>query len=87
VLAIAVSDTGMGVPAKHAKDIFKPLTRLHRHDEISGTGLGLTICQRILEAHGGSIKLDETYQGGARFVISLPTAAAVKAAHAKAIVT
>ncbi|NNE89357.1 MAG: GAF domain-containing protein [Silicimonas sp.] len=71
-LEIALTDTGMGIPIKHAQEIFKPLARLHSHDEIQGTGLGLTICTRILEAHGGGIHLDETYQDGARFIIRLP---------------
>ena len=48
-----------------------PMQRLHSHDEIEGSGLGLTICEQILEIHGGKIRLDPDYTDGARFIISM----------------
>lgn len=71
-LTIAVSDNGVGIEPKYAQKVFEPLQRLHSHDEIEGSGLGLTICTRIAEAHAGALWLDNSFQGGARFVVRLP---------------
>ena len=72
MVEIAVADNGMGIEAKFADRIFQPLQRLHSKDEIEGAGLGLAICQRIVGAHGGSIRLDTDYSGGACFLLRLP---------------
>lgn len=72
IAEIAIADNGMGIAPKYAERIFKPLERLHSGDQIEGTGLGLTICARILDKHNGSIILDRGYDKGARFVITLP---------------
>lgn len=71
LLQIAVSDNGLGIPVDSAVKIFEPLQRLHRHDQIEGSGLGLNICSDIVAAHNGSIKLDCDYEPGARFVFTL----------------
>ena len=81
MVKVVVTDNGMGIDAEFADRIFQPLMRLHSKDKIEGSGLGLTICQRIVEAHGGTIHLDTTYRGeGARFILSLPSSAAAMAA-------
>jgi len=72
-IEIAVTDNGMGVEEKYAERIFEPMKRLHSKDTIEGTGLGLAICKRIVEMHGGQIGLDTTFEGGARFLITLPS--------------
>ena len=72
MVEFVVSDNGMGIPAEMADRIFLPLERMVSKDEIEGTGLGLTICTRIVSIHNGTIKLDTTHQKGARFVIQLP---------------
>lgn len=74
-VVISVSDNGMGIAHEQADKIFKPLERLHSAEKIEGTGLGLTICKKVLEAHRGSIILDTKYSGGSRFIISLPNEA------------
>ena len=71
-VGLAVEDNGLGIDPKYAERIFQPMQRLHSKDEIEGTGLGLTICQRIVAAHGGSLALDVDYRDGARFVVMLP---------------
>lgn len=69
---IAVTDTGIGIPPEYSEQVFKPLQRLHSRDDIEGSGLGLTICTRIADAHNGALRLDQTYDGGARFIVRLP---------------
>ncbi|MEN0652996.1 MULTISPECIES: sensor histidine kinase [Hyphobacterium] len=68
---ITVTDNGIGVPAEFADRIFEMLKRLHG-EERPGTGIGLSLCRRIAEGHGGSVRLDTEYSGGARFVVRLP---------------
>lgn len=61
-------DTGCGVDIKQAKDIFQPYVS---HKE-KGTGLGLAIAKKIIEEHGGVIRLDSHYKDGAGFIILFP---------------
>ena len=68
---IAVTDTGVGVAPEFAERIFKPMHRLHTQDDIEGSGLGLTICERIAAIHHGSVSIDPSYTDGARFILRL----------------
>jgi PAS domain S-box-containing protein len=69
---IMVADNGIGVSDEFAERIFQPFQRLHRKEEYSGTGIGLAICRRIAERHGGTITVESNDDGGATFVITLP---------------
>lgn len=69
---IFVADNGIGIDPQYKEKIFKIFQRLHGDSEYDGTGIGLAICQRIVEFHGGTIRLDESYSDGSRFVIALP---------------
>lgn len=71
---IRVSDRGPGVPAAHRERIFEPFQRLHRAEEVAGTGIGLAITRRVAELHGGSIHVEDNPGGGATFVFTLPKA-------------
>jgi signal transduction histidine kinase len=73
-LSIVVSDTGPGVPSGLKKRIFEPFFTT----KDGGTGLGLSLCQRIVEAHGGSISESGDEGAGARFVIELKASGASK---------
>lgn len=72
---ISVADNGIGVDAKFAERIFEPFKRLHRRDEIEGTGIGLASVLRVAELHGGTAYLDTTFDAtqGARFIIEIET--------------
>lgn len=70
---IVIADNGIGFEAKFAERIFKPFERLHGRDAYEGTGIGLALCRRIVQRHGGAITADATVGGGARFVIHLPS--------------
>ena len=73
---IRVQDEGPGIPQDHLQGIFQPFTQLdHRASrQAGGVGLGLAICSRIVEAHGGRIWAESTPGRGAAFVVSLPVA-------------
>lgn len=67
----SVVDNGVGVPAKHTASVFQPLKRLHGRD-FEGTGMGLAICHRIVEMHGGKIWVESHSGGGSNFCFTLP---------------
>ena len=69
---ISVTDNGIGIEKEYAEKIFKVFHRLHGEGKYEGTGIGLSICQRIVQFHNGEIWLDTDYSGGARFIIRLP---------------
>ena len=68
----AVTDNGIGIPPERAGQIFKMFQRLHHRDQYEGTGIGLSICQRIVERHGGEIRVEPVRPGrGSRFVFTI----------------
>lgn len=71
---ITVDDDGPGIPKEKREDVFKPFSRLDpsRNMNTGGVGLGLTIARDVVLAHGGSIALDTSPEGGLRIVIQLP---------------
>lgn len=65
-----VEDTGCGIPIEKQTAIFNRFEKLH--ENIQGSGLGLSICQLIVERLGGKIRLDSSYTEGARFIFTHP---------------
>jgi signal transduction histidine kinase len=69
---IFVQDNGIGFEQQYGELIFKPFQRLHVRSEYDGTGMGLAICRKIAERHGGSIRAESELGRGATFIIRLP---------------
>ncbi len=69
---IAVEDNGIGFDEKYSELIFKPFKRLHTLKEYEGSGMGLSICQKIVVRHGGKISVRSTPGKGSTFIVSLP---------------
>lgn len=71
---IGVSDNGIGIPAEFTEKVFVIFQRLHSRDSYGGTGIGLALCKKIVEYHGGRIWIDEARDEGTRFQLTLPFA-------------
>jgi signal transduction histidine kinase len=69
---ISVADNGIGVDPDYREQIFALFQRLHTRSEYDGTGIGLALCQKIVEFHGGRIWLEPSESPGATFRFSLP---------------
>ena len=69
---IIVKDNGIGFEQEFADKIFVPFQRLHARTEYKGTGIGLAICRRIVERHGGKISATSILGEGTQFRIEIP---------------
>ncbi|SFM52855.1 PAS domain S-box-containing protein [Ectothiorhodospira mobilis] len=79
-----VSDTGYGIPPERRGELFQPFNRLD-HNEVEGTGIGLVICKRLVEAMGGTISVQSEPGRGSRFCVRLPRAYPEQAAAGMAM--
>ena len=73
---VTVTDNGPGIPANERENIFERFYRIYRPGEghaVKGHGLGLTFVRQVATAHGGSVEVDNSRDGGARFTVKIPT--------------
>jgi len=68
----SIADNGIGIESKYKENIFGLFKRLHTSDEYSGTGIGLAICQRIVDRYNGRIWVDSEPGKGSIFRFTLP---------------
>jgi signal transduction histidine kinase len=73
VWRIVVEDNGIGFEGEYAERIFAPFERRHGRGAYEGTGMGLAICRRVVERHGGTITARSAPGRGATFAVTLPT--------------
>jgi two-component system phosphate regulon sensor histidine kinase PhoR len=85
-LEIRVSDQGPGIPKRERTRIFDAFYQIdHSHTrKRSGAGIGLSIVRHLVEAHGGSVAVDEAQGGGAAFVVRLPVFTGMESVRVRA---
>lgn len=71
---IAFEDNGIGFDDRYADRVFKPFQRLHARERYPGTGIGLAICKKIVDRHGGHLRVTSAPGRGATFFVTLPAA-------------
>lgn len=69
---IAVRDNGLGIEPQYFEQIFVAFKRLHSHSQIPGTGIGLAICQQIVERHNGTLTVESRLGEGSVFTLRIP---------------
>ncbi|MDJ1431916.1 PAS domain S-box protein [Halostagnicola sp. A-GB9-2] len=69
---ISIDDNGIGISDEHVDQVFDIFERLHSHAEFSGTGIGLSLCQKIADRHGGDIRVESVSGTGSTFSVTIP---------------
>ena len=66
-----VADNGIGIGEKHLESIFQVFKRLHTHQQYAGTGIGLAVCRRVVEHHGGKLWASSVPGNGSTFTFTI----------------
>jgi len=72
ICELTVKDNGIGFDEQHLDKVFAVFQRLHGRSEYEGTGVGLAVCRRIVDRHGGTITAKSKPGEGATFIVALP---------------
>ncbi|OED35137.1 hypothetical protein AB833_31350 [Chromatiales bacterium (ex Bugula neritina AB1)] len=72
LISVSVKDNGIGIDERYQDRIFGLFKRLHSHTQYQGSGIGLSICQRVISNHGGWIKVVSEEGAGSTFIVALP---------------
>tara|TARA_R110002096_G_scaffold433224_1_gene651570 strand:- start:3057 stop:4121 length:1065 start_codon:yes stop_codon:yes gene_type:complete len=72
-IEFSIADNGIGIKPAHREKIFTIFERLHTREEFEGSGIGLAICKRVVERHGGTIAIDPDYENGLKIRFQLPS--------------
>jgi len=72
MVSFEVTDNGIGMEADQLDEIFEVFQRLHTREEFEGTGIGLSVCRKIVDRHGGDIEVESQPGEGSTFTITLP---------------
>lgn len=72
-IQVKISDNGIGIDPRHFEKIFTVFQRLHGRDEYAGNGIGLAIVRKIVDRHGGSVKVGSVLGEGTTFTVNLPS--------------
>ncbi len=70
--AFSVEDKGIGIDSRHFDKVFRLFSRIDRKDMVSGTGIGLAICKKVVERHHGKIWLESKLDAGTKFMFFIP---------------
>ncbi|WP_435278851.1 sensor histidine kinase [Streptomyces sp. 1222.5] len=81
VWEFTVTDNGIGIAPEFQEKVFVLFQRLHTKDAYPGTGIGLAMCKKVVEFHGGTIGIDPDYKLGTRVVLTLPAVGPAPAAE------
>jgi signal transduction histidine kinase len=73
---VAVADEGIGIPKGKIGELFEPFKRLVSQEHARGLGLGLVVCKRLVEAHGGKIWVESEEGKGSTFLFTIPASGA-----------
>ena len=75
---VSVRDNGIGIPPEHQDQIFAMFRRLHSSDHYAGMGIGLAVCRRVVDLHGGELRVESTAGRGSTFTFTLEVGGATR---------